>query len=50
VKFHDPYWLLVGVLVCITLIWAWRRHDARQRDALARFVAPQLRRHQTRAV
>jgi Ca-activated chloride channel family protein len=50
VKFNDPYWLLVGVLVCITLIWAWQRHDARQRAALARFVAPHLRPRLTRSV
>jgi Ca-activated chloride channel family protein len=43
VRFNDPLWLLAGLLVCITLIWAWRRHDARQQAALARFVAPHLR-------
>jgi Ca-activated chloride channel family protein len=50
VKFNQPYWLLVGLLVSITLIWAWRRYDARQRGALARFVAPHLRRELTRSV
>ncbi len=49
-KFNDPYWLLAGLLVCITLIWAWQRHDARQQAALARFVAPHLRRRLTGSV
>jgi hypothetical protein len=35
-KFADPIWLLFGLLACGTLVWAWRRHNARQRAALAR--------------
>jgi Ca-activated chloride channel family protein len=43
VRFSDPYWLLAGLLAGIVLIGVWLRYDARQRAALARFVAPHLR-------
>jgi Ca-activated chloride channel family protein len=49
-RFSDPTWLLAGVLVCITLLWMWRRHDVRQRAALARFVSTHLRGALTRSV
>ena len=42
-RFNDPHWLLAGLLSCIVLGWIWRRHDAWQRAALTKFVAPQLR-------
>jgi len=43
VKFEHPDWLPAGLVVCLVLIWMWRRYDARQYAALARFIAPQLR-------
>jgi len=43
VRFSDPYWLLAGLLTSIVLVVAWRWHDARQRAALAAFVASHLR-------
>jgi len=43
VRFSDPYWLVVGLLTGIVLIVVWHRHDAWQRAALAKFVAPHLR-------
>jgi len=43
VRFSDPNWLWVGVLACGALVLLWRRHDVRQRAALASFVAPHLR-------
>lgn len=42
-RFSYPYWLLAGLLTCVALIGLWRRYDARQRAALAEFVAPHLR-------
>ncbi len=49
-KFDDPGWLAAGLLACLALVWMWRRHDARQKSALARFVAPHLRRALTRSL
>ena len=49
-KFSDPHWLLVGVLACLALIGIWRRYDARQHEALAKFVAPHLRARLTGSV
>src|SRR5581483_10178725 len=43
VRFSEPYWLLAGLLTCVVFVALWRWHDARQRVALARFVAPHLR-------
>ena len=42
-RFSDPYWLLAGLLTGCALIAAWRWHDARQRAALAAFIASHLR-------
>jgi Ca-activated chloride channel homolog len=41
-KFSEPLWLLAGLAACGTLIWAWRRYDARQRAALATFASSHL--------
>ena len=49
-KFSAPLWLVVGLLTCLLLVWIWRRYDARQRAALANFVAPQLRIQLTRSM
>jgi Ca-activated chloride channel homolog len=40
--FAHPWWLLAGAVACAALLWVWRRHDARQRTALERFVSPHL--------
>jgi Ca-activated chloride channel family protein len=42
VNFVHPGWLIAGVAACAALFWVWRRHDARQRVALAEFVSPHL--------
>jgi len=42
VTFAHPWWLLAGAAACAALVWVWRRYDARQRSALADFVAPHL--------
>ena len=42
-SFVHPWWLLAGALACGALVAVWRRYDARQRAALERFLAPQLR-------
>jgi len=41
-KFSEPFWLLAGLAACGTLVWAWRRYDARQRVALANFASSHL--------
>jgi Ca-activated chloride channel family protein len=41
-KFAEPIWLLAGLAVCALLALSWRRHDARQRAALARFASKHL--------
>ena len=43
-RFTDPHWLIAGVLAGAGLFALWRLHDVRQRAALARFVAPHLKR------
>jgi Ca-activated chloride channel family protein len=43
VTFTHPEWLACTIAACLALPWMWRRHDLRQRAALARFVAPHLR-------
>jgi len=50
VKFTAPAWLAVGLAACVLLTWLWRRYDARQRAALARFVAAHLSAQLTRSV
>ncbi|MHB8722390.1 MAG: vWA domain-containing protein, partial [Steroidobacteraceae bacterium] len=49
-RFSHPEWLPAGVIFCLWLLWMWRRHDARQHAALARFVSPHLRAQLTRSV
>lgn len=49
-RFSDPNWLWAGVLACVALVLLWRRHDVRQRAALASFVAPHLRARLTGSV
>lgn len=49
-RFSDPHWLWAGALACVALAWLWRRHDVRQRVALASFVAPHLRQKLTGSV
>lgn len=48
--FAEPYWLLVGVAVCLFLVWRFRRYDRRQHQALTGFVAPHLAQELTRSV
>jgi Ca-activated chloride channel family protein len=50
VKFTHPEWLACTIAACLVLPWLWRRHDLRQRAALARFVAPHLRESLTRSL
>ncbi len=50
VKFSHPAWLVAGLIACLYLLWLWRRHDARQYAALARFVSAHLRTELTRSV
>ena len=49
-RLSDPNWLLVGLLTCLALIGIWSRYDVRQHAALAKFVAPHLRRRLTGSV
>ena len=42
-SFAHPEWLATAVVVWAAMILVWRYYDARQRAALERFVAPQLR-------
>ena len=48
--FSQPGWLPAGVAACLCLLWMWRRYDARQHAALARFVAAHLRVQLTQSV
>ncbi len=41
--FSHPAWLPAGFVACLCLFWLWRRYDARQHAALARFVSAHLR-------
>jgi len=50
VNFASPAWLLAGSLAVLVLIWLWRRYDARQHAALAKFVSAHLRRQLTRSI
>ncbi len=49
-RFASPGWLAAGFLCALVLVWAWRRYDARQQAALAKFVSPHLRRQLTRSI
>lgn len=48
--FRNPGWLPAGLAAGLCLLWLWRRHDARQHAALARFVSAHLRAKLTRSV
>ena len=49
-NFANPAWLPVGLLCALALIWLWRRYDARQQAALAKFVSAHLRQQLTRSI
>ena len=49
-NFASPAWLPAGLLSAIALIWLWRRYDARQQAALAKFVSAHLRQQLTRSI
>ncbi len=49
-KFDHPEWLAAGLAACLLLVWLWHRYDVRQRAALAKFVAPHLRKSLTRSL
>jgi Ca-activated chloride channel family protein len=48
--FAHPWWLLAGAFACAVLIATWRAVDARQRQALEQFVAPQRRAELTQSI
>ncbi len=48
--FSHPLWLPAGFIACLCLLWLWRRYDARQHAALARFVSAHLREQLTLSV
>ncbi len=48
--FSHPAWLAAGVAACLALLGLWRRYDARQHAALARFVSAHLRSQLTQSV
>jgi len=48
--FSHPAWLPAGFIACLSLLWLWRRYDARQHAALARFVSAHLRAQLTQSV
>jgi len=48
--FSHPAWLPAGFIACLCLLWLWRRYDARQHAALARFISAHLRRQLTQSV
>jgi Ca-activated chloride channel family protein len=50
VRFAGPGWLAAGIAGAVALLWLWRRYDARQHAALAKFVSAHLRRQLTRSV
>jgi Ca-activated chloride channel family protein len=50
VNFTTPLWLPAGVLATLLIAWLWRRYDARQRAALAKFVSVQLLGQLTRSI
>ncbi|MGC2032393.1 MAG: VWA domain-containing protein, partial [Steroidobacteraceae bacterium] len=49
-RFSHPEWLPAGAVLCLCLLWMWRRHDRRQHAALARFVSSHLRAQLTQSV
>ncbi|MDX6501907.1 MAG: Ca-activated chloride channel, partial [Blastocatellia bacterium] len=50
VMFSHPGWLPGGFIACLCMLWLWRRYDARQHAALARFVSAHLRAELTQSV
>jgi Ca-activated chloride channel homolog len=50
VTFSHPGWLPAGLIACLCLLWMWRRYDARQHVALARFISAHLRGQLTQSV
>jgi Ca-activated chloride channel family protein len=48
--FNNPGWLAAGFAAFLCLAWLWRRYDARQHAALARFVSAHLRSQLTESV
>jgi Ca-activated chloride channel family protein len=50
VTFSHSGWLPAGFIACLCLLWLWRRYDARQQAALARFISPHLRVQLTQSV
>jgi len=48
--FSHPAWLPAGFVACLCMLWLWRRYDARQHAALARFVSAHLRSQLTQSV
>jgi Ca-activated chloride channel homolog len=50
VNFANPLWLAAGMLSVLALLWLWRRYDARQHAALAKFVSAHLRQQLTRSI
>src|SRR3984957_19679059 len=50
VMFSHPAWLPAGFIACLCMLWLWRRYDARQHAALARFVSAHLRAELTQSV
>ena len=48
--FSHPAWLPAGFIACLCLLWLWRRYDARQHAALARFISAHLRAQLTQSV
>jgi len=50
VMFSHPAWLPGGFIACLCMLWLWRRYDARQHAALARFVSAHLRAELTQSV
>ena len=49
-RFAHPWWLAAGPLACALLVLLWRRHDALQHAALARFVSAHLRVELTQSI
>src|ERR1700676_767398 len=49
-RFSHAEWLPAGLIVCLCLLWLWRRYDARQHAALARFISAHLRAQLTQSV
>jgi Ca-activated chloride channel family protein len=50
VNFAGPAWLPVGLLSVLLLLWLWRRYDARQHAALAKFISAHLRKQLTQSI